>query len=133
MHPTERNRIVIDETAAPMVRRIFGMALSGMSCRQVAVRLNEEYIPTPAVYAGLPRYKRGPYAGFWSSERISDMLQNETYIGNMVQERTRKINYKTKKCIRWQPKNWVMERIHDPSLSRGWPHIEREHNSKELR
>ena len=108
MHPTEKNKIVIDDAVAPVVRQIFGMALSGMSCRQIATRLNEEHVPTPATYAGLPVGKPGPYTGLWSSERISDMLQNETYIGNMVQGRSRKINYKTKKCIRQQPKDWVV-------------------------
>lgn len=43
MHPTEKNRIIVDEKAAPTVRRIFGMALSGMSCRQIAARLNAEH------------------------------------------------------------------------------------------
>ena len=119
MHPTEKNKIVIDEAVAPVVRRIFGMALSGMSCRQIATRLNEEHVPTPATYAGLPVGKPGPYTGLWSSERISDMLQNETYIGNMVQGRSRKINYKTKKCIRQQPKDWVVvEGTHDPLIDR---------------
>ena len=119
MHPTEKNKIVIDEAVAPVVRRIFGMALSGMSCRQIATRLNEEHIPTPATYAGLPVGKPGPYTGLWSSERISDMLQNETYIGNMVQGRSRKINYKTKKCIRQQPKDWVVvEGSHEPLIDR---------------
>ena len=119
MHPTEKNKIVIDEAAAPVVRRIFGMALSGMSCRQIATRLNEEHVPTPATYAGLPVGKPGPYTGLWSSERISDMLQNETYIGNMVQGRSRKINYKTKKCIRQQPKDWVVVvGTHEPLIDR---------------
>ena len=31
LHPTEKNKIVIDEEAAPIVRRIFSMALEGMS------------------------------------------------------------------------------------------------------
>ena len=31
MHPTEKNKIVIDEEVAPVVRRIFAMALDGMS------------------------------------------------------------------------------------------------------
>ena len=111
--------LVIDEAAAPVVRRIFGMALSGMSCRQIATRLNEEHVPTPATYAGLPVGKPGPYTGLWSSERISDMLQNETYIGNMVQGRSRKINYKTKKCIRQQPKDWVVVvGTHEPLIDR---------------
>ena len=74
MHPTEKNKIVIDEDAAPMVRRIFGMALAGMSCRQIASQLNTEGVPTPATYAGLPVPNPGPYTGLWSSERISDML-----------------------------------------------------------
>ena len=91
MHPTEKNKIVIDEEAALMVRRIFSMALEGMSCRKIAVWLNETGVPTPATYAGLPVANPGPYTGLWSSERISDMLQNETYIGSMVQGRTRKI------------------------------------------
>ena len=53
MHPSEKNRIVIDEDAAPVVRRIFAMALAGTSCRQIAVRLNEEGVLSPAAYAGL--------------------------------------------------------------------------------
>lgn len=119
MHPTEKNRIVIDEEAAPMVRRIFSMALSGISCRQIAAQLNEEHIPTPATYANLRVANPGPYASLWASERISDMLHNETYIGNMVQGRSRKVNYKTKKCIRQQPKDWiVVEGTHEPLIDR---------------
>jgi len=119
MHPTEKNKIVIDEGAAPMVRRIFGMALEGMSCRQIAVQLNAEGIPTPAAYAGLPVPNPGPYTGLWSSERVSDMLQNETYIGSMVQGRSRKINYKSKKCVKQDQRDWiVVAGTHEPIVDR---------------
>ena len=115
MHPTEKNKIVIDEEAAPVVRRIFALALSGMSCRNIATLLNQEGIPTPATYANLPVARPGPYTGLWSSERISDMLQNETYIGNMVQGRSVKISYKSKKCLKQNPANWVVvEGTHEP-------------------
>ena len=115
MHPTEKNKIVIDEEVAPIVRRIFALALSGMSCRNIASLLNQEGIPTPATYANLPVAKPGPYTGLWSSERISDMLQNETYIGNMVQGRSVKISYKSKKCLKQDPANWVIvEGTHEP-------------------
>ena len=117
MHPTEKNKIVIDEEVAPIVRRIFHMALEGMSCRQIATQLNEEGVPTPATYAGLPVANPGPYTGLWSSERISDMLQNETYIGNMVQGRTVKISYKSKKCLHQERENWVVvENTHEPLI-----------------
>ncbi|MBQ8368648.1 MAG: recombinase family protein [Clostridia bacterium] len=119
MHPTEKNRIVIDEEAASVVRRIFGMALSGVSCRQIAVRLNDEKIPPPAVYAGRKPGKQGPYAGMWSGERIAEMLRNETYIGNMVQGRSVKISYKSKKCLKQSPENWiVVEGTHEPIIDR---------------
>ena len=117
MHPTEKNRIVIDEDAAPVVRRIFAMALAGTSCRQIAVRLNEEGVLSPAAYAGLTLSCHGPYSGQWSSERITAMLKNETYIGNMVQGRTARISYKTKKCLRRQPEQWVVvEHTHEPLI-----------------
>jgi len=119
MHPTEKNKIVIDEEVAPIVRRIFAMALDGMSCRKIAATLNEEGIPTPATYANLPVGNPGPYTGLWSSERISDMLQNETYIGNMVQGRMVKVNYKSKKCLRQPREKWVIvENTHEPLVDR---------------
>ena len=119
MHPTEKNKIVIDKEAAPTVRRIFGMALEGMSCRQIATQLNAEGVPTPAAYAGLPVPKSGPYTGLWSSERISEMLQNETYIGNMVQGRSVKLSYKSRKCLHQARENWVVvENTHEPLIDR---------------
>lgn len=115
MHPTERNKIIVDEEAACIVRRIFAMALSGTSCRQIARTLNAEGIPTPAVYCGWEMGQNSPFAGMWSSERISEMLRNETYIGNMVQGRTVKVNYKSKKCLKQAPENWVVvEGTHEP-------------------
>ena len=115
MHPTEKNKIVVDKEAAVVVRRIFAMALDGISCRKIAAKLNEEGVPTPAAYAGLTVPNPGPYTGLWSSERISEMLQNETYIGNMVQGRTIKISYKSRKYLKQDRENWVVvEGTHEP-------------------
>ena len=117
MHPTEKNKIVIDEEVAPIVRRIFSLALSGISCRKIATTLNEEGVPTPSAYCGWKARNIGPYSGQWSSERISEMLKNETYIGNMVQGRMVKISYKSKKCLRQSPENWVVvEGTHEPII-----------------
>ena len=119
MHPTEKNKIVIDEKVAPIVRRIFAMALEGMSCRKIATTLNEERVPTPATYANLAVGNPGPYTRMWSSERISEILQNETYIGNMVQGRMVKISYKSKKCLRQPRENWVVvENTHEPLVDK---------------
>lgn len=119
MHPTEKNKIVIDDEVAPIVRRIFSMALEGTSCRQIATTLNDEGIPSPATYCGWNMGRKGPYAGLWSSERVTEMLKNETYIGNMVQGRMVKVNYKSKKCLRQDCSNWVVvENTHEPLIDR---------------
>lgn len=107
-HPTEKNKIIIDEEVAPVVRRIFALALSGMSCRKIATTLNEEGVQHPATYCGWKVGNPGLYTGLWSSERISEMLKNETYIGNMVQGCMVKISYKSKKCLRQSSENWVV-------------------------
>ena len=117
MHPTEKHQLVIDPEAAPTVRRIFAMALDGVSCRQIAAALNQEGIPSPAVYCGRTAGRKGPYAGLWSSERISDMLQNETYIGSMVQGRQVKLSYKSKKCLHQAREHWVVvKNTHAPLI-----------------
>lgn len=99
----EKNRLVVDETAAAVVRRVFLMALEGRSCRSIAAALNAEEVPTPAIYAGLP-----PGRGLWSSETISALLRNETYTGCMVQGRTRRVSYKSKKCVRQPRSDWAV-------------------------
>ncbi len=116
---SEKNKIVIDETAAAVVRRIFYLALLGRSCREIAGILNSEGVPTPAEYAGLKVKGGGVYSGLWSGERISDMLKNQVYIGNMVQGRVRKLNYKSKKIIRLPPEEWsVVEGTHEGIISK---------------
>jgi len=117
--PNNKNKLIFDEEVAPVVRRIFVMALEGMSCRQIAVSLNEDNIPSPSVYAGVNTGRKGPYSGMWSSERIADMLQNETYIGNMVQGRIVKVSYKSKKCLKQDKDNWVVvEGTHEGYIDR---------------
>ena len=119
MHPTEKNKIIVDEEVAPVVRRIFAMALDGMSCRKIAATLNEEHVPTPATYCGWNMGRKGPYAGLWSSERISEMLQNETYIGNMVQGKYGSVSYKTKQNKPRPKSEWyIVEGTHEPIIDR---------------
>ena len=117
LHPAQKNRIVVDEPAAAVVRRMFAMALDGKSCRQIAVTLNEEGVPSPSLYANLTPSRIGPYSGKCSSERVCAMLQNEVYIGNMVQGKSRKISYKTRKCLHQPQKDWIVVRgTHEPLI-----------------
>ena len=111
----EKNKIEPDPQAASVVQDMFRLAREGISCRQIAEQFNRQGIPSPAVYAGLNQGKTGK----WSGERISEMLRSEAYLGNMVQGRCRKLSYKSKKCIRQDPENWVVVAdTHEPLVDR---------------
>lgn len=117
--PTNKNAIIIDEYAAEIVRHIFKLATDGISCHQIAITLTGENIPTPAQYAKIQLKKKAQFSGKWSSERISEMLQNEVYIGNMVQGRVRKASYKSKKLVKLPREEWiVVENTHEAIIDK---------------
>lgn len=117
LSPDEKNTLIIDETAAEIVKMIFRFAVNGKSCREIAVTLNEMNIPTPATYANLNLSRKGPYSGKWSSERVTYTLKNQMYIGNMVQGTTKKVNYKSKKSIKIPKNQWiVVKNTHAPII-----------------
>ncbi len=115
----DRYKIVIDEEAAKVVRRIFKMAYDGMSCKTIADTLSKEGVPIPSVYANLNRGRKSNAYGLWCSRTIDEMLNNETYIGNLTQGRRKTINYKIKKEIRTPKDSWiVIENTHEPIIDK---------------
>ena len=104
LSPAEKGRLLVDEPAAAVVRRIFSLACGGVSCRQIAAMLNARGVAPPAVYAGLPRQG----GGVWRGETVSAILKNESYTGAMVQARSRRASYKSKKCVRQPREDWVI-------------------------
>lgn len=115
----DKNKIVIDKVAADVVKKIFNMALSGVSGRAIALKLTEDGVDPPSVYAKLKLNKQTPYSNCWKSEVVTGMLKNEVYIGNMVQGRIKKVNYKSKKMIRLPKEDWVIvENTHEALIEK---------------
>lgn len=114
-----KNKLVIDEDAAKVVRQIFKMAYEGNSCKVIADTLSKENIPIPSVYANLNRGKKSSCYGLWCSRTIGEMLTNETYIGNLTQGKRKRINYKIKKEVRVPKNEWiVVENTHEPIIDK---------------
>lgn len=88
--PSDKNKLIIDEYAADVVRRIFSLYLKGCGKSQIAHLLNEEGILCPSEYKkalGL-RYQnpgRTETSALWSYSTINHILHKELYAGNMVQ------------------------------------------------
>ena len=116
-----KNILEIDPAVADNVRYMFELAAQGKSIREIATMFNAAKIPTPATYkrVKLSEERVSPYRGLWSTERISAMLQHEVYIGNMVQRRMKKVNYKSKKCVRLPKEDWlIVEGTHEALVER---------------
>lgn len=76
-------------------------------------------IPTPSQYAISHGAKVTKVSTHWADPRIREILLNEVYIGNMVQGRMKKINYKSKKNIRLPKDEWkVVENTHEPIIDK---------------
>jgi site-specific DNA recombinase len=120
--PEAKGKLVVDPEAAEIVKRIFSMALSGIGAHKIARILNDEKVPSPTAYKQMngihyhiAAKKRN--VGLWSSPTVYQMLHNQTYAGNLVQGRHKKISYKTEKTM-WLPKSqWiVVENTHEPII-----------------
>ena len=107
--PADHNHLVPNPETAPVVQRIFALALAGLGAARIALILNAEGILTPSAYkhAQDARYK-APLQPQWSDTAIYKILHNPIYTGAMVQGRFKKATYKKSTMIRQPPEKWVV-------------------------
>lgn len=120
----DRNRLVPDLYAAGIVKDIFRMKLHGMSQTAIADRLNGQGILSPMEYKhslGIriqDNFKTHEQAE-WSSMSVRRILENEVYIGTLVQGRHSTPNHKIKKIVDKPEGEWIrIEDNHEPVISK---------------
>ena len=117
----ENGIAVIDEEAAEVVREIFRLYNDGVGRLRIARILNEQGVPSPEAYylqKGIKQKSIGKKAsGYWKYYTVSHILENEVYIGHLVQGRTHNPTYKSKHSIPTDPSQWVrIENAHEPII-----------------
>lgn len=119
-----KGKLVIDSAAAEVVRDIFDMRIKGYNNRRIADYLNEHGIPSPMEYKMLlhwrytTSFKLKPQAK-WSPMAVERVLKNEIYTGVMVQGKEKTLNYKVKKRIKVDKKDWIrVEDTHEAIISK---------------
>lgn len=95
--PSDHNHLIIDESAAAVVRRIFNMFEQGKGKDAIARILNSENIPCPSEYKRLlgENYKNGLKSEgttYWTYSTVGRILSNKMYIGDMVQGKYRRVD-----------------------------------------
>ena len=135
-----KGRLLVDEEAAAVVRRIFALCAAGNGPSQIARVLRREQVLCPAMYAyqrfgsghsGLDMAK--PYN--WNSDTVANMLENELYIGNTINMKYSTKSYKDKRRME-HPRDecMVIEGSHEPIIDREtWDIVQRVRQHKRRR
>ena len=114
----KRERWLLDEEAAEVVRRIFSLTLEGYGPYQIACKLSADRIEIPVVH--LARFNEGvnrskpvkdPYG--WGSSTIVNILKKREYLGHTINFKTRK-HFKDKKSHYVSEDEWtIFENTHE--------------------
>lgn len=114
--PNNKHKLLIDEEAALTVKKIFNLFIQGNSISKIANILTDEKILIPSIYKNMNRGLKSELFGIWTSRTIRDILTNPTYIGNLTQGRSKKINYKSKKRIHTKEADWIITKNTVPAI-----------------
>ena len=133
----DTKKLIVDEEAAAIVRRIFAMCAGGSGPSQIARILKKEQILTPTMYA-YTRYgithtcldTAHPYN--WSNSAIANLLENEIYLGNTVNMKHSSRSYKDKRRVEHPREEClVFENTHPALITREvWDMVQRVRKNK---
>ena len=133
----DTKKLIVDEEAAAIVRRIFAMCASGSGPSQIARILKKEQILTPTMYA-YTRFGMNhtcldtahPYN--WSDSAIANLLENEIYLGNTVNMKYSTKSYKDKRRVEHPREEcMVFENTHPALITREvWDMVQRVRKNK---
>jgi len=120
--PYEKNRLIVNEEEAGIVRRIYSLYKEGYGYSYIAGILNSEGVKSPS-------------NGRWNPTAIRRILLNRVYTGDTVQGVSEKISFKSKKTRRLPKERWVItENTHEPIVSKEeYEEIQRIRNNKNAR
>ena len=117
--PNDRNHLIINEKEAPIVKKIFTMALNGKSKNQIINQLYMEKILPPSQLRNINRSFKYSKLGYWNITTIKTILANELYTGDMVQNRRSRISYKIRNIVPNDKSEWIVVcNTHEPIISK---------------
>ena len=116
--PDDRNHWLLDETAVPIVQRIFQMTVDGKGPFQIARQFTDEMIVRPSTHiarmAGTASDKTESSPTKWTDATINNIIHRPEYMGHTVNFRTYKTSFKSKKCKYNPPEKWeIFENTHE--------------------
>lgn len=116
----------IDPEAAPCVKKVFELALSGRNTTQIAYGMNELQFPTPGLYAKRKNLLMGsnPIIApdsemLWNAAIVWRILRRYEYTGALVMGRRKKIDVNTTSVRTLPEDKWIIaENAHEAIVTK---------------
>ncbi len=117
--PLDKGHLIPNLETASIVKKIFKWRTEGIGPTEIATRLNDMNVPTPAGYKKTNYSSRLIDRDSWNISTVKKILSNRIYTGDMVQHTQTKVNYKSKKKITLDESLWVIvEDTHEPLVDK---------------
>ena len=114
-------KIVIDEPAADIVRKIFQLALDGNTIFQIAQLLNAEHLPTPSEYKTINGDKMKwntlkEVKHIWKYHSVFNILCDERYTGTFIGGKREFVKFGSSERILKPKEEWIRIPNNHPAI-----------------
>ena len=131
-----KDKWLVDEPAAEIVRKIYNLCIQGYGTSQIARKLKEDGIMTPTeYYHSLGRKsptKVQEVKNFWNADTIKNILDRQEYIGDTINFRSTQRSFKDHTKIDLPKEEWkIFKNHHEPIIDEEtWNTVQRIRNNK---
>ena len=132
----DKNKWLVDEPAAKVVRKIYTLCIQGYGTTQIARKLKEEGIMTPTEYYNSigrkTTTKVQEVKNYWNSDTINNILDRQEYIGDTVNFRSTQRSFKDHTKIDLPKESWkIFKNHHEPIIDEEtWNTVQRIRKNK---
>ncbi len=119
-----KNRLLVDEEAAQIVRKIFTLTAKSVKPLEIAAMLNREGVPTPMLYKRMTGCSRTRWPSvhednFWTHSCICKIVRDERYIGKCVYGKRERDLIGTSHSVKRSKSDWiVVDGTHESIVSK---------------
>jgi hypothetical protein len=118
-NPDNKYHLIPNPDTAPVVKRIFAMAVSGLGTMRIGKALRDDRILSPTAYCTQVLGIKRPFTYKddydWANTSLQQIIQNKAYLGHTVSQKASTISFKNKTRIKYQEEDFVtVLNTHEP-------------------
>ncbi len=120
--PQDKEKWIVDEDAAEVIKRIFKLIIDGYGVYQIARILSEDKVLIPSAHwqkIGADNLRKpdfqDPYK--WRGGVVAKIIERKEYLGHTVSFKTHRVSYKIKKSVKTdESEQLIFENTHEPII-----------------